>query len=789
MPATVYVGRVGGLAVALGIGMALWSGQAVASADPTDSSPGSSSATAPAGPSTSSDATHPHSGSSRSAATPRTRVHDTPSNDVTQDDSRNAARRLSHSRKADSRRSPYSRVGSHDAPATLNGPSAEPPEHSAVTGEPDKPTNLAATSAPRLPQRRLSAPLRDTRPAVPADSPRHTTIAMAVAAHPLRPSAGDDPAWPAAAPAMWTLLGAARRETLDEPLVLRVVGMPTTTPTTAVAAGVGVPGTATEQNSPLAWLQRVPFLGPVFVTPIVEIIHRIPIVSDIVHPYVGYPIQRRQPADVAVSRDVKVTSFDNALIYTHFMPAKGLLENEQAPTILFGPGLIEPGGTNLNGTFVDPILADLVGQVSIGQLRAAGYNVVTWDPRGEWRSGGILELNSPDYEARDVSAIISWLATQPEVELDDRLALDPRIGMVGVSYGGGIQLVAAATDHRIDAIVPTITYNSLLTSLDKNQAFKSGWGPLLSAGLGLIAARVDPRLYPASIYGLLTGQVSQSDQDILAASSPGGPLDLIGQITAPTLLIQGTVDTIFSLQESDSTAKELIAAEVPTKVLWFCGGHGICLNNLFDLRDGQLIQKRTLEWLNTYVNEKEVDTGPQFEWVDQRGQWFSSEAYPVKAGSALVAGGTGGRLRLIPYLRGSGLPLVPIAFEAHNAIELTVSPGATTEHLVGAPQLSFTYSGTGSSRHVYAQLVDDTTGLVLGNIVTPIEVTLDGAQHVANVSLEPIAATLNTGQTVTLQIVSFAGLYGRLAPSVGAVDISDIRLVLPTAAGAHAEAT
>ena len=180
------------------------------------------------------------------------------------------------------------------------------------------------------------------------------------------------------------------------------------------------------------------------------------------------------------------------------MPAIALPAGKQAPTILYGPGLIEPGATNLNGTLLDPILTDFVGQMSIATLRGAGYNVVTWDPRGEWRSGGTLELNSPDYEARDVSAIISWLAEQPEVQLDDPLTLDPRIGMVGVSYGGGIQLVTAATDHRVDAIVPTITYNSLKTSLYKNEAFKNGWGPLLSVGLGLTGARVDPRLYPAS---------------------------------------------------------------------------------------------------------------------------------------------------------------------------------------------------------------------------------------------------------------------------------------------------
>jgi ABC-2 type transport system ATP-binding protein len=36
------------------------------------------------------------------------------------------------------------------------------------------------------------------------------------------------------------------------------------------------------------------------------------------------------------------------------------------------------------------------------------------------------------------------------------------------------------------------------------------------------------------------------------------------------------------------------------------------------------------------------------------------------------------------------------------------------------------YSGLGTSRNVYAQLVDDKTGRVLGNILTPIPVKLDG---------------------------------------------------------------
>ena len=122
--------------------------------------------------------------------------------------------------------------------------------------------------------------------------------------------------------------------------------------------------------------------------------------------------------------------------------------------------------------------------------------------------------------------------------------------------------------------------------------------------------------------------MTQGDEDLLIARNPA-----VDKITVPTLLIQGTVDTIFSLQEADDTAQILIANGVPTKVVWFCGGHGICAHNLIDFSDGALIEKRTLEWLNRYVKgDVSVPTGPQFEWVDQRGQWHSSNTYPVSQG-------------------------------------------------------------------------------------------------------------------------------------------------------------
>ena len=103
------------------------------------------------------------------------------------------------------------------------------------------------------------------------------------------------------------------------------------------------------------------------------------------------------------------------------------------------------------------------GGTGVGPLRKAGFNVLTWDSRGFGESGGVVTVDFKDNEGRDAVALIDWLATQPEAQLDK--AGDPRVGMHGVSYAGGIEWVTAAIDNRVDAIAPAISWHSLLTAL------------------------------------------------------------------------------------------------------------------------------------------------------------------------------------------------------------------------------------------------------------------------------------------------------------------------------------
>lgn len=159
-------------------------------------------------------------------------------------------------------------------------------------------------------------------------------------------------------------------------------------------------------------------------------------------------------APAAEARDINVRSFDGVTIRAHFYPASSRAGDERVPTVLIGPGYPTPGDTNPDGD-----TSDQIGQRT---LRAAGYNTLTWDPRGIGGSGGIVNFNSPDFEARDVQALIDFVGTTPEALLDG--PNDPRVGMSGSSYGGAIQLATAAIDGRLDAIVPDVTWNNLGTA-------------------------------------------------------------------------------------------------------------------------------------------------------------------------------------------------------------------------------------------------------------------------------------------------------------------------------------
>src|ERR1700751_3590742 len=114
-------------------------------------------------------------------------------------------------------------------------------------------------------------------------------------------------------------------------------------------------------------------------------------------------------APAAQARDTTITSFDGTQIQLSFFPSAA---GGRAPTVLEGHGW---GGSR--DTDPNSASSEQTGNVGLGPLRRAGFNVLTWDARGFGNSGGTVEVDSKDYEGRDVSALIDWLAEQPREPL------------------------------------------------------------------------------------------------------------------------------------------------------------------------------------------------------------------------------------------------------------------------------------------------------------------------------------------------------------------------------------
>ena len=409
--------------------------------------------------------------------------------------------------------------------------------------------------------------------------------------------------------------------------------------------------------------------------------------------------------------------------------------------------------------------------------------MLTWDARGFGGSGGQVEADSKDFEGRDVQALIDHVARQPEVQLDR--ANDPRLGMSGPSYGGAIQLVTAGIDRRVDAIAPTIAWNSLLTSLYKESSVKQGWGSVLGAAgqssvfAGLVSpaspqtGSLNPQINQALVEGAATGHFSEQSVAFFRARATG---PLVERIRVPTLLLQGTADTLFTLKESMQNHAILKRNGVPVKLIWFCGGHGVCLGGQ---GPSTVLERAVINWFDRYLKRRDVRTGPAFMFFPDGGALTPGVTFPpVQVRIHLRH-----RLRRAadrPVGRRGRGSADRIRTQRARAFNLDLPPARAAADVVGEPRLRLTYNGTGApaDTHVYAQIVDTARNLVLGNVSTPIPVKLDGRPHTIERPLEPVVARAVAGKRYRLQIASASTLYTAQRSS-GLVQLTQVGITLP----------
>lgn len=322
---------------------------------------------------------------------------------------------------------------------------------------------------------------------------------------------------------------------------------------------------------------------------------------------------------------------------------------------------------------------------SLGPAQMAasrGYVALTYSGLGFGGSGCQIELDNPTWDGLAASELISWLGFLPEVRRQGRD--DPVVGMVGGSYGGGVQFSTAEIDPRLDAIVPVITWNDLAYSLAPNNdtvgasglarqttepgVLKWEWSTLFFAdGMATplehpttATPSTCPDFAPSICQAYLTSvALGYPDRATITMLRHDSMVDFWQRLHLPVLLAQGEKDSLFDIQEAVDNYRELSAAGDPVTLVLQSWGHSeltpapgeFTFSPPFDAYENVLVADFFAKWLRGDA----VSTGAPVQyfrpWVAYQGNaapaYGTASSWPVGSTQDLylstpaAPGGTG----------------------------------------------------------------------------------------------------------------------------------------------------
>ncbi|MGH3712226.1 MAG: alpha/beta fold hydrolase [Micromonosporaceae bacterium] len=447
-------------------------------------------------------------------------------------------------------------------------------------------------------------------------------------------------------------------------------------------------------------------------------------------------------------------------------------------------------------------------QVAIGfNFAKQGYVVLSYSGLGFGGTGCKIYLDDPDWDGKAGSQLVDVLAgTRSAVNTEtgesvtlDYVTLDspgdPRVGMIGGSYGGQIQYAVAAVSGKIDALVPIVTWNDLVYSLAPNNTGLTGgvryttpgvhkkqWTSLFFASgiqSGAQHVTVDPNRMvgcpnfhdPVCVAKAQIEATGYPSPEMTALGRHASVTSYLSRITAPTLLLQGQKDSLFNLQEAIATYRGLKAQGTPVAMVWQSWGHSLgsaAVPGELDLSAEDIRAtyqgRRIADWFDHWLRGMDTPTGPEIDyfrdWVyeatgDVSQAYLSADAYPVGHQTAL-------------YLSGAN--------------QLTGSPGAVTpgqqSFTTGAGSAPTSYSETSGLEGVYVNRPpSDTAGTYAAYTSPPLsqDVAIAGVPTLDVTISAPTAELTQTGDPAGM-LVLFAKVYD-IAPD-GTVTLKN-RLVSP----------
>lgn len=233
-----------------------------------------------------------------------------------------------------------------------------------------------------------------------------------------------------------------------------------------------------------------------------------------------------------------------------------------------------------------------------------GFVVVSFTSRGFHRSGGVIDIAGAP-TVKDVSSVIDWAGKHTKADLG-------RVGALGISYGGGISLLAAAKDPRIDAVATMSGWADLRASMIQNDTASNQMSKLLT-GISHLTGKPGKMLHEVP-------ELIKEDR-VEAFHAPFAERSAIHQAKAleklPVFIAQGWNDGAFPVSQMLDFYKTL---KGPKSIVMQPGDHATAdLGGLLGLSNRSW--DGALKWMKRYVKQEDVKCDPAVVSISNDNKW------------------------------------------------------------------------------------------------------------------------------------------------------------------------
>lgn len=225
-----------------------------------------------------------------------------------------------------------------------------------------------------------------------------------------------------------------------------------------------------------------------------------------------------ETSEYSFNDDIEVRVDDDADIHANiFIPKKNL---KKFPAIIF-----------VNSWMLEE--HEYFSQAKL--LAKAGYIVFSYSTRGWGCSTGKVDVIGPR-DIKDLSQVMDYLISTYPVD-------SKNIGMSGISYGGGMSLMAAALEPRIKTVAAMSAWGSLTDAVYEKNTARQFWATTLIA-TGAALGEIDTKLL-GLFKSLFTHEQTEAAIAWAELRSPIKYIDKVNKANKPIYIANNFGDNLF----------------------------------------------------------------------------------------------------------------------------------------------------------------------------------------------------------------------------------------------------